>query len=150
MVFCFRESRPLLCTLKKGWAKGARLAFLQSHIQAYKEAGLHSKNCCTAYVDQVVNKWFTQFHWISPIESNNPSSSEPSTMIAEDLLQAVAKIKGGAISHIRKVHILDNAQQYIVNLSDRQSQAGYIIIPRKQDTYQPSNHLKQSTIPSVY
>ena len=59
MVFCFKGSGPLLCTLKKGWATGAHSAFLQNHIQAYKEVGLHSKSRCTAYVDQVVNEWFT-------------------------------------------------------------------------------------------
>ena len=149
MVFRFRESGPLLRTLKKGWAKGARLAFLQSHIQPYKEAGLHSKSRRTAYVDRVVNEWFTRFHWTSPIESDDPSSSEPSTTIAEDLSEADAKLKGEVISHIGKVRILDNAQQYVVNLSDRQSRAGCIIIPRKQDAYRPSNHRKRSTIPSV-
>jgi len=109
MVFHFRDSGPLLHTLKKGWAKGAHLAFLQSHIQAYKEAGLHSKRHHTAYVDWVVNNWFTHFHWTSPIESNDPSPSEPSTTIAGDLSPANAKLKGEVISHIGKVCILDNA-----------------------------------------
>ena len=59
VLFFFCLWGSLLRTLKKGWAKGARLAFLESHIQAYKEAGLHSKHRRTVYVDQVVNEWFT-------------------------------------------------------------------------------------------
>ena len=104
-MFChFRDSGPLLRTLKKGWAKGARLAFLESHIQAYKEAGLHSKCRRTAYVDQVVNEWFTRWHWTLPIESDDPSDpSKPSTTIAEDLSPADAKLKGEVINHIGKV-----------------------------------------------
>lgn len=150
-MFChFRDSGPLLRTLKKGWAKGARLAFLESHIQAYKEAGLHSKRRRTSYTDQVVNEWFTRFHWTLPIESDDPSPSTPSTTIAEDLSPADAKLKGAVISHVGKVCVLDCASQYIVNLAHRPSQVGCIIVIKKPDAYRATNHLKTSTIPSVF
>lgn len=141
---------PLLRTLKKGWAKGARLSFLEGHIQPYKEAGLHSKARRTAYVDQVVNEWFARFHWTLPIDNDDPSPSTPSSTIAEDLLPADAKLKGEVISHVGKVCISVNTSQYISNLADRQSQAGYTIVPKKQNVYPTSNHLRRSTIPSVY
>ena len=108
-VFHFRDSGPLLRTLKKGWAKGARLAFLESHIQAYKEAGRHSKRRRTAYVDQVINEWFTRFHWSLPVDTNSPSPSLTATTFAEDLSPADAKLKGEVISHIGKVCLLDNS-----------------------------------------
>jgi hypothetical protein len=149
-MFChFRDSGPLLRTLKKGWAKGARLAFLEGHIQGYKEAGLHSKRRRISYTDQVVNEWFTRFQWTLPIESDDPSPSTPSTTIAEDILPADAKLKGAVISHVGKVCVLDYALQYVVNLAHRQSQVGCIIVVRKPDVYRPPNHLKTSTIPSV-
>jgi len=108
-VFHFRDSGPLLCTLKKGWAKGACLAFLETHIPAYKEAGRHSKHRRTTYVDQVINEWFSRFHWSLPVDSNNPSPSLMVTAIAEDLSPANEKLKGEVINHIGKVCVLDNS-----------------------------------------
>lgn len=108
-VFRFRDSGPLLSTLKKGWAKGARLAFLEGHIPAYKEAGRHSKRRRTAYVDQVINEWFSRFHWSLPVDSNDPSPSLTATAIAEDLSPVDAKLKGEVITHIGKVCVLDNS-----------------------------------------
>ncbi|KIJ90848.1 hypothetical protein K443DRAFT_14905, partial [Laccaria amethystina LaAM-08-1] len=67
----------LLRVLKRNWAKGARLTFLENYIDDYKTALLTKK--APAVLDGIVNAWFARFHWTIPLsaETDLPPTTLP-------------------------------------------------------------------------
>ncbi|EDR08563.1 uncharacterized protein LACBIDRAFT_327105 [Laccaria bicolor S238N-H82] len=71
------DREPLLRVLKRNWAKGARLTFLESYIDNYKNGLLTKK--APAVLDSIVNAWFARFHWTIPLsaETDLPATTLP-------------------------------------------------------------------------
>ena len=93
-------------SLKRNWAKGQRLEFLQSHLVPYQSALRQSRARGAEYADTVVNKYFESFHWRLPIDEDPPTTSPvnpDSAPMQEDLTEEEQREKGEVISKMRKV-----------------------------------------------
>jgi hypothetical protein len=66
-----RVADILSAKLVKGWAKGERKNFLVSHLESYKAALLVSSNKADKLLDNIVNLWFTKFHWSIPVTQSH-------------------------------------------------------------------------------
>ncbi|EDQ98756.1 uncharacterized protein LACBIDRAFT_335683 [Laccaria bicolor S238N-H82] len=65
LVFAVADN--LTAKLVKGWAKGERKTFLESHLESYKAALLVSSDKADKLLDNIVNLWFAKFHWSIPV-----------------------------------------------------------------------------------
>lgn len=95
--------------LKHNWAKGARLAFLESYIDDYK-TGLLTKKA-PAVLDGIVNAWFGRFHWTVPLsaESDLPGITLPVGPDGREILSKEnKKIKAEVVERTRTVRIFGN------------------------------------------
>ena len=62
-----RDADILSTKLMKGWAKSECKTFLMSHLDPYKAALLVSSDKADKLLDNIINLWFTKFHWLIPV-----------------------------------------------------------------------------------
>lgn len=77
----------VITPFRKNWAKGARLAFLESHIDAHQEKRRNGRAAGLEYTQQVINAFVAKFSWWLPMQPDPPPDFVPdeSTLSAEDL-----------------------------------------------------------------
>ena len=95
---------PLLQPLLRNWAKGQRLAFLESFISDYKEALLTKKS--SSVLDSIINQWFSQYHWTIPLSAADTATPTVLPVDAqghEVLTSADSILKGRVIERARNV-----------------------------------------------
>ena len=63
---------------KRNWAKGSRLAFLNSHLKGFVAACLQSHAKASDYTDRVINEYFVKFNWHLPL------NKKPATLNSGD------------------------------------------------------------------
>ena len=91
---------------KRNWAKGSRLAFLNSHLENFRAARLQSLSKSSDYIDQVVNEYFKRFDWRLPL------TEEPTVPFDTGAIETVETLgaddldrKGKIIAQMKAVHI---------------------------------------------
>jgi hypothetical protein len=92
--------------LKRNWAKGARLTFLENYIDDYKTALLTKK--APAVLDGIVNAWFARFHWTIPLsaETDLPPTTLPVGPDGHEILSKEnRKLKAEVVERTRTVRI---------------------------------------------
>jgi hypothetical protein len=94
--------------LKRNWAKGRRLQFLEAHLQDYQAALRQSRTRGAEYEDSVVNKYFALFHWRLSIEEEPPPGPpmDPNHPVEEELTEEEEQQKRLVISKMKKVPII--------------------------------------------
>ena len=98
-----------MCILKRNWAKGAHLTFLESYIEDYK-TGLSMKKAPDV-LDGIVNTWFNRFHWKIPLSADTdaPGTTLPVGPDRHELLSNDnQRIKAEVVEHTRTVCIFKN------------------------------------------
>ena len=77
----------MITPFRKNWAKGARLDFLESHIDAHHEKRRNGRGAGIEYTHQVINAFVLKFSWWLPMHQDPPPDFVPdeSTLSAEDL-----------------------------------------------------------------
>jgi len=98
-----------LRVLKHNWAKGARLAFLESYIEDYK-TGLLTKKAPDV-LDGIVNAWFIRFHWTIPlsVDTDVPGMTLPVGPDGHEVLSKDnQRIKAEVVERTRTVRIFKN------------------------------------------
>ncbi|KAF9492486.1 hypothetical protein BDN71DRAFT_1473741, partial [Pleurotus eryngii] len=85
----------------RGWAKGARLIFLQSHLERYKTACNESRSKGHDVMDSIHNAYFKQFDWRQPI-TEEPEEGAPPPNPLEPLSPEERKLKGAVVDRLKQ------------------------------------------------
>ena len=97
---------PLLKPLLRNWAKGERLAFLESFISDYKESLLAKKS--SSVLDSIINQWFARFHWTIPLSAVDTATATVLPVDAqghEVLTSTDSILKGRVIERVRTISL---------------------------------------------
>jgi hypothetical protein len=94
--------------LKRNWAKGRHLEFLESHLSDYQAALRQSRTRGSEYEDTVINKYFALFHWRLGTEEEPPPGPpiDHNHPVDEDLTEEEKRQKGVIISKMKKVRLI--------------------------------------------
>ena len=86
---------------KKGWAVLSRKQFLESQFPRFLSARAISPHKGTEMGDQIVNAYFSQFHWSWPVNMDPPAGA----VIPDDndLSQEDLELKARVITKMKKV-----------------------------------------------
>ncbi|KAF9502209.1 hypothetical protein BDN71DRAFT_1515911 [Pleurotus eryngii] len=85
----------------RGWAKGARLIFLQSHLERYKTACNESRSKGHDVMDSIHNAYFKQFDWRQPV-TEEPEEGAPPPNPLKPLSPEERKLKGAVVDRLKQ------------------------------------------------
>lgn len=89
---------------RRNWAKGSRLAFLESKILPYKDARHKSKSAADDYADQVVNEFCAIYPYDAPMDQELAADQPPVERCLDiSLTQFERDKKAALISRLRTV-----------------------------------------------
>lgn len=92
---------------KRNWAKGSRLAFLNSHLDPFRAARLQSLTKGSEYIDRVVNEYFRRYDWKLPLHEepvDDPGMPNPQIDATSETLDAEQlERKGKVIAQMKSV-----------------------------------------------
>lgn len=99
----------------RGWAKGARLTFLQSQLERYKVASSNSRIKGREAVDAIVNDYFKIFDWRLPVTQEPEDGAPPPNPILEaSLPPEEERVKQQVVARMKQVR--DAALEFYAQL----------------------------------
>lgn len=101
----------VLPALKRYWAKGARLAFLEARVVGYKMAlqQKRGRSLAAENMDTIVRDYFRTFHWSLPLDVDpaegqvgvDPDGPPESLTIAEERMKAAVIVRMKTVRQFR-------------------------------------------------
>jgi hypothetical protein len=118
---------------KRNWAKGSRLTFLNSHLDAFKAARLQSLSKASEYIDQVVNEYFRRFDWRLPLTEEptvplNADAIPPMEILSAEELEKKAKI----VAQMKTVRLGFSLDYLIIMLTGSKTIAAWLTYRTKK------------------